>query len=101
MQLITGILKALAFGFLAGFLLGWFVKKAIKIALFTAIALAIVVAVGLYQGWLKSEWFAWVSVPEFSMSETKGLGMLVSLFLSNLPFGIAALIGFLLGLKKG
>lgn len=93
--------KSIVIGFIAGAILGWGFKVAIKVVIGLAIVVAVIGYVGVSKGWIDPNWFSGISVSEFSVPESTALAPLWNLLLQNIPFTIAAIVGFLVGLRKG
>jgi len=95
---IKHLLTTILLGFAAGFGTGFIIDKIAKVILFFAAAIALAVGYAVYAGYIDPDWFSWLKMPEFSLPNPEGFDVLIDLFLSHLPFGIAAVIGFFFGL---
>jgi uncharacterized membrane protein (Fun14 family) len=93
-HLLTTVLLGLAAGFGAGFIF----NKITKLVLFIIVGIVLGMAIAVYAGYIDSSWFSVLEMPEFSLPNPTGFEVIVDLFLSHLPFGIAAVAGFFYGL---
>jgi uncharacterized membrane protein (Fun14 family) len=67
------------------------------------IALAfILLQVAIYNGYLIVDWLSWKDTAEEVVKQTKlPTSSIKEIIYRNIPFSIAALVGFVLGFKKG
>lgn len=98
MDFIKHLLTTVLLGFAAGFGAGLIFDKIAKIILFFILAIALAVGYAVYAGYIDPSWFSFLKMPEFSLPNPSGVNVVVDLFLSHLPFGIAAVLGFIYGL---
>ncbi|MBN2570585.1 MAG: FUN14 domain-containing protein [Ignavibacteriales bacterium] len=95
-------LKTAGFGLLTGFVIGYLFKKVAKFAILVIAIILIGSQLMLFNGLFDIDWLTIETTAKDIITEQGWTFESVKqIFLSNLPFGIGAIIGFLFGLKKG
>jgi uncharacterized membrane protein (Fun14 family) len=98
MDFVKHLVTTVLLGFAAGFGAGFIIDKIAKLVLFFLLAIALAVGYAVYAGSINPSWFSVLTMPEFSLPNPSGFNVIVDLFLSHLPFGIGAIVGFFFGL---
>lgn len=96
------ILKSGGIGLLSGITVGFISKKASKILVFFIAFTFILLQIAIYNGYVHIDWLSW---KDTAMNVVKNANIsptsVKEIILRNLPFSIAAIIGFIFGFKKG
>lgn len=98
MDFIQHLVVTVLLGFAAGFGVGYIFHKITTLIWFIIVAVAVAVGCAVYTGYIDPSVFSVITMPEFSLPNPTGFNVVVDLFLCHLPFGIAAVVGFLYGL---
>lgn len=102
MEVILFALKSGGIGFLSGIAVGFISKKISKIAVFFLALAFILIQVAVYNGYVEIDWLSWKDTAVEAVKQTKlPTAPLKDIILRNIPFSIAALVGFVFGFKKG
>lgn len=102
MEVILFILKSAGIGLLSGVAVGFISKKISKIAVFFIAVAFILIQVAIYNGYIEIDWLSWKDTAVNAMKETKlPTASLKEIIMRNIPFSVAALVGFIFGFKKG
>jgi uncharacterized membrane protein (Fun14 family) len=102
MDAIVFALKSGGIGLLTGVAVGFISKKVSKIMVFFLALAFILIQVAIYNGYLQVDWLSWKDTAVEMVKQTKiPTSSMLDIVLRNLPFSIAALVGFILGFKKG
>ena len=103
--MIEGIiftLKSGGIGLLSGVALGFISKKISKIFVFFLALMFILIQVAIYNGYIQIDWLSWKDTAVEVVKQTKlPTASIQDIILRNIPFSIAALVGFIFGFKKG
>ena len=103
--MVDGLLFALksgGIGLISGLALGFISKKISKIFVFFLALAFILIQVAVYNGYLQVDWLSWKDTAVEVVKQTKlPTTSMIDIVLRNIPFSIAALVGFLFGFKKG
>ena len=105
-EAIPFILKTIAIGFIAGLVVGFLSKKVSKLVIFFALLIIVVLQVAAYKGYIHIDWLSWkdtaVGVVKNTVKNAEvSTDSIKNIFMKNIPFSIAAIIGFIFGFKKG
>lgn len=101
-DIILFFLKASGIGLLAGIVVGFISKKVSKILVFFIALVFILVQVAVYNGYIEVDWLSWKDTAVEIAKQTKlPTSSIKEIILRNIPFSIAAIVGFLFGFKKG
>jgi uncharacterized membrane protein (Fun14 family) len=98
MDFVIHLLTSVALGFAAGFGAGYVSEKIAKLVWIIVSVVVLGVGCAVLAGYIDPDWFSLIKIPEFSLPNPSGFNVVVDLFLSHLPFGIAAVLGFFYGL---
>ena len=102
MDAIIFALKSAGIGLLSGLIIGFISKKVSKILVFMIAAAFILIQLAIYNGYLNIDWLTWKDTAVEIVKQTKiPTASLQSVIMRNVPFSVAAIIGFLFGFKKG
>jgi uncharacterized membrane protein (Fun14 family) len=102
MDIIIFILKSAGIGLLSGIAVGFISKKISKIMVFFIALAFILVQVAIYNGYIQIDWLSWKDTAIDIVKNTKlPTSSFKDIVLRNIPFSIAAIIGFIFGFKKG
>jgi uncharacterized membrane protein (Fun14 family) len=102
MEAILFILKSGGIGLLSGVAVGFISKKLSKILVFFIALAFILLQVAIYNGYLNVDWLSWKDTAVEVVKQTKlPTSSIKDIILRNIPFSIAALVGFVFGFKKG
>ncbi|MCP5064642.1 MAG: hypothetical protein GY936_19575 [Ignavibacteriae bacterium] len=100
------LLKTIAIGLIAGLVVGFLSKKVSKLAIFFALLIVVLLQVAAYKGYINIDWLSWkdtaVEVVKNTVKNTEiPTESIKVILLKNVPFSIAAIIGFVFGFIKG
>lgn len=100
------LLKTIAIGLIAGLVVGFLSKKVSKLAIFFALLIVVLLQVAAYKGYINIDWLSWkdtaVEVVKNTVKNTEiSTDSIKVILMKNVPFSIAAIIGFVFGFKKG
>ena len=102
MEVILFALKSGGIGLLSGVAVGFISKKISKIMVFFIALAFILLQVAIYNGYINVDWLSWKDTAVEVVKQTKlPTASFQDIILRNIPFSIAALIGFVFGFKKG
>ena len=102
MEVILFALKSGGIGLLSGVAVGFISKKVSKIMVFFIALAFILLQVAIYNGYIDVDWLSWKDTAVEVVKQTKlPTASIQDIVLRNIPFSIAALIGFVFGFKKG
>ncbi len=106
MDAIPFILKTIVIGLITGAVVGFLSKKVSKLIIFFALLIVVVLQVAAYKGYITIDWLSWkdtaVDVVKNSVKKAEiPTDSIKDIFMKNIPFSIAAIIGFIFGFKKG
>lgn len=102
MEGILFALKSGGIGLLSGVAVGFISKKISKIMVFFIALAFILLQVAIYNGYINIDWLSWKDTAVEVVKQTKlPTASIQDIVLRNIPFSIAALVGFLFGFKKG
>jgi len=103
--MIDSLIFALISGGIAlisGIALGLISKKISKIFVFFLVLAFILIQVAIYNGYVQIDWLSWKDTALKVVEQTNmPTASMPDIILRNLPFSIAALVGFVFGFKKG
>lgn len=103
--MLEGLLFALksgGIGLLSGVAVGFISKKVSKIMVFFLAVAFILVQVAIYNGYIEIDWLSWKDTAVDVVKNTKlPTSSIKDIILRNIPFSVAALVGFIFGFKKG
>jgi len=100
------LLKTIAIGLIAGVIVGFLSKKVSKLAIFFALLIVVLLQVAAYKGYINIDWLSWkdtaIDVVKHTVKNTEiSTESIKVILMKNIPFSIAAIIGFIFGFKKG
>ena len=100
------LLKTIGIGLVAGLVVGFLSKKFSKLIIFFALLVVVLLQVASYKGYIDIDWLSWGDTAVKAVKNTvKNTGLptesITNIFMKNIPFSIAAIIGFVFGFKKG
>ena len=100
------LLKTIGIGLVAGLIVGFLSKKVSKLAIFFALLIVVLLQVAAYKGYINIDWLSWkdtaVEVVKTTVKNTDiPTESIKEILMKNVPFSIAAIIGFVFGFKKG
>jgi len=102
LEAILFIIKSGGIGLLSGVAVGFISKKMSKIAVFFLAVVFILVQVAIYNGYIEIDWLSWKDTAIEAVKQTKlPTSSMKEIIMRNIPFSIAALVGFIFGFKKG
>lgn len=102
MDIIIFILKSAGIGLLSGVAVGFISKKISKILVFFIALAFILVQVAIYNGYIQIDWLSWKDTALEAVKNTKlPTASIKDIILRNIPFSVAAVVGFIFGFKKG
>ncbi len=106
MEALPFILKTVVIGLVAGLVVGFLSKKVSKLIIFFALLIVVVLQVAAYKGYINIDWLSWkdtaVDVVKNTVKNANvSTDSIKDIFMKNVPFSIAAIIGFIFGFKKG
>lgn len=102
MEVILFALKSGGIGLLSGVSVGFISKKVSKIMVFFIALAFILLQIAIYNGYINIDWLSWKDTAVEVVKQTKlPTASIKDIILRNIPFSIAALIGFVFGFKKG
>jgi uncharacterized membrane protein (Fun14 family) len=106
MEAIPFLLKTIGIGLVAGLVVGFLSKKVSKLIIFFAILIVVLLQVAAYKGYISIDWLSWkdtaVDVVKNTVKNTEiPTDSIKNILMKNIPFSIAAIIGFIFGFKKG
>ncbi|MBK7106789.1 MAG: FUN14 domain-containing protein [Ignavibacteriae bacterium] len=102
MEEIIFALKSGGIGLLSGIAVGFISKKVSKILVFFIAVAFILIQVAIYNGYLEVDWLSWGNkAADLVKGADISTDSIKELFVRNVPFAIAALVGFIFGFKKG
>lgn len=102
MDAIIFALKSGGIGLLSGIAIGFISKKVSKVIVFMIAVAFILIQVAIYNGYLNIDWLTWKETAVEMVKQTKiPTASLQSIIMRNIPFSVAAIIGFIFGFKKG
>lgn len=102
MDAIIFALKSGGIGLLSGIAIGFISKKVSKVIVFMIAVAFILIQVAIYNGYLNIDWLTWKDTAVEMVKQTKiPTASLQSIIMRNIPFSVAAIIGFIFGFKKG
>ena len=102
MDVILFALKSGGIGLITGMAVGFISKKVSKIFVFFLGLAFILIQVAVYNGYIQVDWLSWKDTAVEMIKQTKlPTSSFLDIVLRNLPFSIAAIIGFIFGFKKG
>lgn len=102
MEVILFALKSGGIGLLSGVAVGFISKKVSKIMVFFIALAFILLQIAIYNGYINVDWLSWKDTAVEVVKQTKlPTASIQDIILRNIPFSIAALIGFIFGFKKG
>ncbi len=95
-------LKSGGIGLLSGIVIGFISKKISKIVVLIIALVFILLQVAVYNGYIQIDWLSWKDTAIEVVKQTKIPDVsLQNIIMRNIPFSVAALIGFIFGFKKG
>lgn len=102
MEAILFILKSGGIGLLSGIAVGFISKKISKILVFFIAIAFILLQVAIYNGYINVDWLSWKDTALEVVKQTNiPTTSIKDIILRNIPFSVAALVGFVFGFKKG
>lgn len=102
MDIIIFILKSAGIGLLSGVAVGFISKKISKILVFFIALAFILVQLAIYNGYIQIDWLSWKDTALDAVKNTKlPTTSIKNIILRNIPFSLAAVVGFIFGFKKG
>ena len=102
MDAILFVLKSGGIGLLSGVAVGFISKKVSKIAVFFLAVGFVLIQVAIYNGYIEIDWLSWKDTAVEAIKQTKlPTASMKDIVMRNIPFSIAALVGFIFGFKKG
>jgi uncharacterized membrane protein (Fun14 family) len=106
MEAIPFLLKTIGIGLVAGLVVGFLSKKVSKLIIFFAILIVVLLQIAAYKGYISIDWLSWkdtaVDVVKNTVKNTEiPTDSIKNILMKNIPFSIAAIIGFIFGFKKG
>ena len=100
MDAVLFAIKSGAIGLISGVAVGFISKKVSKILVFFLALAFILIQVAIYNGYLQIDWLSWKDTAVEVVKQTNiPTSSMIDIILRNLPFSIAALIGFIFGFK--
>ncbi len=101
-DVLTFILKSGGIGLISGIAVGFVSKKVSKIVVFLLAVFFIAIQFSIYNGYIEVDWLSWKDTALDAVKNTElPTDSIMNVFLRNIPFSIAAIIGFVFGFKKG
>ena len=95
-------LKSGGIGLLSGIIIGFISKKISKIVVLLIALTFILLQVAVYNGYIQIDWLSWKDTAIEVVKQTKIPDVsLRNIIMRNIPFSVAAVIGFVFGFKKG
>ena len=95
-------LKSGGIGLLSGIVIGFISKKISKIVVLIIAVIFILLQIAIYNGYFHVDWLSWKDTAVEVVKQTNiPTGSLKSIIMRNIPFSVAAIIGFIFGFKKG
>jgi uncharacterized membrane protein (Fun14 family) len=102
MDAVIFALKSGGIGLLSGIAIGFISKKISKIMVFMIALAFIITQVAIYNGYISVDWLSWKDTAVEMAKQTKiSTASIQNIILRNIPFSVAAIIGFIFGFKKG
>jgi len=102
MDAIIFALKSGGIGLLSGIAVGFISKKVSKIMVFMIALAFILIQVAIYNGYISVDWLSWKDTAVEMAKRTKiPTASIQNIIMRNIPFSVAAIIGFIFGFKKG
>ena len=106
MDAILFVLKTLGIGLVAGIIVGFLSKKISKLIIFFALLIVVLLQVAAYKGYITIDWLSWkdtaIDVVKNTVKDTEiPTDSIKNILMKNIPFSVAAIIGFIFGFKKG
>ncbi len=106
MDALPFILKTALIGLVTGLVVGFLSKKVSKLIIFFALLIVVVLQIAAYKGFIDIDWLSWkdtaVDVVKNTVKNANvSTDSIKDIFMKNVPFSIAAIIGFIFGFKKG
>lgn len=102
MEMIVFILKSAGIGLLSGVAIGFISKKISKIMVFFIALTFILIQVAIYNGYIQIDWLSWKDTALEAVRNTKlPTSSIKDILMRNIPFSVAAIVGFIFGFKKG
>ena len=95
-------LKSGGIGLLSGIVIGFISKKISKVMVFMIALAFVLLQIAIYNGYIQVDWLSWKDTAVAVVKQTKlPTASLQNIIMRNIPFSIAAIIGFIFGFKKG
>jgi uncharacterized membrane protein (Fun14 family) len=106
MEAIPFFLKTIGIGLVAGLVVGFLSKKFSKLIIFFALLVVVLLQIATYKGYIDIDWLSWkdtaVNVVKNTVKNTEiPTDSIKDILMKNIPFSVAAIIGFIFGFKKG
>ena len=102
MDALIFALKSGGIGLLSGIAVGFISKKISKIIVFMIALVFILIQVAIYNGYITVDWLSWKDTAVQMARQTKiPTNSIQNIIMRNIPFSVAAVIGFIFGFKKG
>lgn len=102
MDAVIFALKSGGIGLLSGIAIGFISKKISKIMVFMIVLAFILIQIAIYNGYISFDWLSWKDTAVEMAKQTKiPTTSIQKIIMRNMPFSVAAIIGFIFGFKKG
>jgi len=102
MEAILFFLKTIGIGLVAGLVVGFLSKKFSKLIIFFALLVVVLLQIAAYKGYIDIDWLSWKDTAVDVVKNTEiPTDSIKDILMKNIPFSVAAIIGFVFGFKKG